>query len=552
MIKLEAILVLLLGVVVTHWCAQALRGRLALPIIQIAIGALIGLKTGLSLQLEPELFFVLFLPPLLFLDGWRIPTEDLKKSAATVLSLAFGLVFFTVLGVGLLLHLLIPPMPLSVCFALAAVLSPTDVVAAGAMMANIKVPQRMLRILEGEALFNDASGLVCLKLATSATLTGAFSLWDSVGTLAWTAICGVAIGAASTVLVSRTKSWMASRLGEETPSQILISLLTPYGAYLIADQLGCSAVLAAVTAGIVMSKLEIGGIVLPVTRVSRRSVWETLQFTLNGVIFLLLGEQLPGILTHLSASMTEDGHRGVGWLGFYIASVTLALAALRFVWVWVTGAIWLARQSQPGKRRLDPNWRFVAAMSTAGVRGAITLAGALSLPLVLPDGSPFPARDLVISIAAGVIIASLVFANLTLPVLLRGLRLPAAAPDGREESAARIQSAQAALAALAKARGQNTKQPEGFLAAAAGIAEQYQRRITQLRPETTVDADGATIDIREALQHEQSLRLLAIKAERAAIIGMARQSQISDSLAKRMLRETDLAETSYDAASEAV
>ncbi|MDQ0348812.1 CPA1 family monovalent cation:H+ antiporter [Ancylobacter vacuolatus] len=536
------VLVLLLGVVVSHWIAGTLRDRVALPLVQIALGAAIGLIGPFSVTLDPELFFVLFLPPLLFLDGWRVPTEDLSDNAGTVLSLAFGLVFFTVLGIGYPLHILVPEMPLPVCFALAAVVSPTDVVAAGAMVANVPVPRRMLRILQGEALFNDASGLVCLRLAVAATMTGAFHFWDALAELAWTAIGGVLIGAALTWAVSGAKTWVSSQLGEVTSTQIIISLLVPYGAYLIADGAGCSAVLAAVSAGMMMSRLEVRGITLPMTRLRRTTVWETLQFTLNGIIFLLLGEQLPNVLSHINASVAEDGHRSLAWLGGCIAVITVALALLRFVWV--TAIIRLRR---PGGGALRPrtNWRLVAAMSVAGVRGAVTLAGAMSLPLKGYDGAAFPARDVVIVMAAGVIVTSLVLANLALPRLLRGVTSPVE-PDGTKAALeARIQATQAALAAVATAGAQRANPQTEFIAAAALVTGDYQRRLEHL----SGHAEAAPKDDRGGMEHarqdERTLRLLALRAERAAVIGMARKRHISNDLARTLMRETDLAETYY-------
>ncbi|MBS9476952.1 Na+/H+ antiporter [Ancylobacter radicis] len=538
----DIILVLLLGVVVSHGIARLLQGRVALPLVQIALGALIGLTGTFAVDLEPELFFVLFLPPLLFLDGWRVPTEELSHNAGIVLSLAFGLVFFTVLGLGWLVHVLVPAVPLPVCFALAAVLSPTDVVAAGAMVANVPVPRRMLRILEGEALFNDASGLVCLRLAVAATLMGSFHFWDALAELAWSALGGVFIGAALTWLVSSAKSWVVSRLGEVTSSQIIISLLIPYGAYLVADRAGCSAVLAAVAAGMVMSRLEVRGLVLPITRIRRTTVWETVQFTLNGIIFLLLGEQLPSVLANINASMAEDGHRGFGWLGLYIAAITLALAVLRFVWV--TAIVWI-RHPGGGPIPSRPDWRLVTAMSVAGVRGAVTLAGAMSIPLTIADGSAFPARDLVIFIAAGVIVASLVLANLTLPGLLRGVALTAEPDETQRALEARIEVAQAALAAVATAETGHPAPESGFVAAAALVTGDYQRRLTQLSSDKDATQPEDRADIAKTVQEERGLRLLALRAERAAVIGMVRQRRISTDLARILLRETDLAETYY-------
>ena len=542
--EIGIILILLAGVVATNWFAQATGGRIALPLIQIAAGALIGATGHFSVELEPEFFFLLFLPPLLFLDGWRVPKQDLQNNAVMILSLAFGLVFFTVLGVGLLLHLILPAMPLAVCFALAAVLSPTDVVAASAMVTNVPIPRRVLRILEGEALFNDASGLVCLRLAVAATLTGAFPFWPSLADLAWASLGGIALGLAFSRLVGTVKFWIVSRLGEDASSQILISLLTPYAVYLLADSIGCSAVLAAVAAGLMMSWIEVNGQALAVTRIRRNAVWETLQFALNGAIFLLLGEQLPHIVSRVNAGAAESGHAGLGWLALYVLAVAVALAVLRFAWVWLSVTIWIRRHRALAGGRTLPNTRLVAAMSAAGVRGAVTLAGALSLPLALPDGSPFPSRDLAILIAAGVILLSLIVANVSLPRLLYGVEVPLEPRGDEQERSARIEAAKAAIVALTRAGDGKDGQAGASLASVASVAEYYQHRLGQLQPE----ARAASHE--EALHDEERLHVVALKAESAAIVAMARSRRISTDLAHKLLRETDLAEAAYQTASE--
>lgn len=539
------ILVLLAGVIFTHWITKALGGRVAMPLVQIALGSLIGATTDLGITLEPELFFVLFLPPLLFLDGWRVPKKDLQDNGVTILSLAFGLVFFTVLGVGLMVHLLIPTMPLAVCFALAAVLSPTDVVAATAMMANVSVPARLQRILEGEALFNDASGLVCLRLAVTVVLTGSFPFWTSVGGLVWAAVGGIAVGLALSWVISKVKFWIVGQIGEDTSAQIVISLLTPYSAYLLAELVGGSAVLSAVAAGLMMSWIEVSGRVMAVTRIYRNAVWQTLQYTLNGSIFLLLGEQLPNILSRINSSAAESGHPGLGWLAVYVLAVSVALAVLRFGWVWVSVVIWLRRHKAAAAGHVWPNWRLVTAMSVAGVRGAITLAGALSLPLLLPDGSPFPSRDLAILIAAGCILVSLVSANLTLPGLLHGVTMPPEPHSDQQERNARVEATKAAIAALASATTPKNEADGGYLAALTSITAYYQHRLRQLEPQ------GAAMPEVPAVAHdEERLHVLALRAERAAIVKMARGHRISTDLAHKLLRETDLAETAFQAAAE--
>ncbi len=538
--EIDVVLVLLLGVVVSHWLARALGNRIAIPLVQIAIGMAIGVATGIGRHLHPDLFFLLFLPPLLFLDGWRVSREDLCDNIGTIASLAVGLVFFTVLGVGLLLHVLIPSLPLTVAFALAAVLSPTDVVAATAMMRTVAVPTRLVRILQGEALFNDASGLVCLRFAVAATLTGAFSPWDSITDFAWIAGAGIGIGLATTWIITALKTRMARQWGENTSSQILISLLTPFGAYLLAEQLQCSGVLAAVAAGMMMSEMEIRGPTLAVTRLRRSTIWDTAQFALNGIIFLLLGAQVPHIVTKAVSGAAESGLAQPWWLALYTLAVTAALIGLRFVWVWITVALSLARRRVAGQSPQRPSWRLVAAMSAAGVRGTITLAGALSLPLTLPNGLPFPDRDLVIFLAGSAIIVSLVLSNLLLPLLLRNVRLPAERQDAVAEDRARIAAASAALAAIAATQPQ-VHAPDGAMDVAACVADLYQRRLHQLQP--TVPAAAGHGDERQA---EARLRVAALKAEREVIVHMARSHEIRSDLAQRLLRELDLREAQYD------
>jgi Na+/H+ antiporter len=246
-------LLLLLAVVVSGALARMSRQRLPRPLVQIALGAAIASVANLGVELKPDIFFLLFLPPLLFLDGWRIPKEGLFRDKGTILELALGLVVFTVVGVGYFVNWMIPAMPLAVAFALAAIISPTDPIAVSAIASRVPIPRRLMHILEGEALLNDASGLVCMRFAVAAALTGTFSAVDAFGTLLWISTGGIAIGVGVTWLATVAKNWVSQRFGEETGSQILISLLIPFGAYLLAEHLHCSGILAAVAAGITMS-----------------------------------------------------------------------------------------------------------------------------------------------------------------------------------------------------------------------------------------------------------------------------------------------------------
>lgn len=533
-------LFLLLAVVVSGAVARMLPFAVPAPLVQIALGAAIGLSTSYRVELDPELFLLLFLPPLLFLDGWRIPKDELFKDFSTVVELALGLVLLTVVGMGFLIHWMIPTMPLAVAFALAAVVSPTDPIAVSAIAARVPIPKRMIHILEGESLLNDASGLVCLRFAVAAALTGTFSPSAAALNFLWVAGAGLLIGVLVTLAVSRAKAWVTRRWGEDTGSQILVSLLIPFGSYLLAEQIHASGILAAVGAGVTMTFAEISRQAMAVTRMRRNSVWDTIQFALNGMIFVLLGEQLPGILHGAKMTVALTGHQSPWWLAIYVIAIVAGLATLRFVWVWISLRLTILRQGL-GSSEQSPNWRLVAAMSFAGVRGAITLAGVLALPLTLTDGAPFPARDLAIFLAAGVIIVSLVLATIALPILLRGLTMPAEPSKQAEEDAARIATAEAAIRAIERhqhALAEDHDDPDVYATAGARMMDFYRERI-----------DGLTGDRSDLTRAENRLasefRLVGVRAERDRLLQLARNREVSSETAIKLTRELDLSEARH-------
>ncbi len=538
--SLSIALFLLLAVVVSGAGARMLPVAIPTPLVQIALGALIGLSTSYRVELDPELFLFLFLPPLLFLDGWRIPKDELLKDLPTVVELALGLVLLTVIGMGFFIHWMIPAMPLAVAFALAAVVSPTDPIAVSAIAARVPIPKRMMHILEGESLLNDASGLVCLRFAIAAALTGSFSAGTAALNFLWVAGAGMATGVLVTLAVTRAKAWVTRRWGEETGSQILVSLLIPFGAYLLAEHLHASGILAAVAAGVTMTFAEISRQAMAVTRMRRNSVWDTVQFALNGIIFVLLGEQLPAILGGAQRTVALTGHGSPWWLAAYVLAIVAGLGALRFLWVWTSLHLTILRKR--GSDDVDnPGWRLVAAMSFAGVRGAITLAGVVTLPLTMGDGSPFPARDLAIFLAAGVIIASLLLASIALPILLKGLTMPQEPSKLAEEDMARIATAEAAIRAIERhqhALAEDHDDPDLYAAAGARAMEVYRDRIEA----RTANAPGQS---REQDRLNTELRLVGVRAERARLTELIRTRAIGSETARKLARELDLAEARH-------
>lgn len=535
------VLILLLAVVISGVVGRLLPVAIPLPLIQIAIGAGIEATMDMGVQLKPEIFFLLFLPPLLFLDGWRIPKDGLFRDANTILELALGLVVFTVVGMGFFIHWMIPAMPLAVAFALASVLAPTDPIAVSAISSRIAVPKRMMHILEGEALLNDASGLVCLRFAIAAALTGSFSITAAATTFLWLAAGGLAIGVVVAWCTSRAWSWISRRYDNDPGSFILVSLLIPLASYLLAEHVHCSGILAAVAAGFTMSFVENPVRSPAESRMRRDVVWDMVQFAANGAIFILLGEQLPGIFASAVETVREAGRYDAGWLALYVVAIMLVLAAARFIWVWVSLRFTLFRAKHRGEvvapAGWRPGWRLVAASSLAGAKGAITLAGILTLPLTLSDGSPFPARDLSIFLAAGVIILSLIAASISLPFLFRNLDLPPEEPSEGQENAARVKAAESAIKAVERTLGA-APADAGLTAEASLRVMDYYRYRADLGMKNLEDAASS----RRLHEAERDLFRIGLRAEREEVVRLRRARHLGSEAMHKLIREIDLTE----------
>ncbi len=536
------ILVLLLAVLVSRILVLLSPVKLPLPILQVLIGAALSYIIGFNVRLDPDVFFLVLIPPLLFLDGWRLPKNALVRDWRPITTLAFGLVVFTVLGIGLLVHTLVPVVPLGVAFALAAILSPTDPVAVSAITAGAPIPSRLMHILEGEALFNDASGLVCFRFAVAAVLTGSFSLGQASLTFLEVAAGGLLTGVAIAWAASFVYHWITRWTGDEPGTPILISILIPSAAYLTAEHLGVSGILAAAAAGISMHYADLIKRSSAITRMRRSAIWEMLQVTLNGIIFVLLGEQLPGILASAPDLARSIGAVTPWWLLAYVTAVTLALVILRFIWVWASleGARLLA--ALRGGRRDRAPLRFILTAAMAGAKGAITLAGILTLPTVMADGSTFPARGFAIFLAMGVVLLSLLLASVGLPIVVKNLEVPDTLPATDKEQDARDAAAEAAIRRiqqiLSRSTGENT---DLWAEAASNVTERYRQRLDH---GTAQDDAGR---VRALADAERQLRLDALHAERDELYHLRLARYIDDALHRKLVREIDLMEAGLSA-----
>lgn len=453
---------------------------------------------------------------------------------------------FTVVGLGFLIWWMIPEMPLPVAFALAAILSPTDPIAVQAIAARAPIPKRLMHILEGESLLNDATGLTCMRIAVAAATTGAFSIGHAVGTFAWLALVGVAVGVLVTMAISSAKSFVSRRWGEDVGAQILISMLIPFAAYLVAEELHASGILAAVAAGVTMSFTERGGIAgqsMAMTRIRRSVVWDTVQFVANGIIFVILGEQMPSIMSRAAEVVAGTSRPEVWWLAVYVFGIVATLAALRFVWVWTSLKLTLFRRRHRGPPA-KVGLRLTMVMSLAGVRGAITLAGILTLPFALGDGSPMPSRNLAIFLAAGVIVVSLVLATFALPRLLKNVELPPEPSHEQEEDRGRVAAASAAIRAIedaSHAMAEGRPNPDLYSDIAGRIMETYRQRI---ETHTRTDEEDAALT-RKMDDIERRLWLAGLAAEREELRRLMRARQLDEVTAKKLFRDVDLQELRY-------
>ncbi|WP_110715017.1 Na+/H+ antiporter [Salinicola acroporae] len=531
------------------------------PLIQILLGALLAWPaSGLHVELEPEIFLLLFIAPLLFSDARRFPQREFMILRGPILALALGLVLFTVVGVGYFIHLLFPTLPLAICFALAAILSPTDAVAVSSISGRLPVPPRLMRILEGESLMNDASGLVAFKFAVAAALTGTFSLTDAAGSFLLISIGGLVVGGLLAFGFNFLRTRLIERhLGEATTVQvILLVLLLPFAAYLLAEHLGMSGILSAVAAGMVMNRADIKRVGQLHTRMQTQAVWEMLEFVLNALVFLLLGFQLPAIISAaLDHSLHDIGDFEFLRLLGYVAAISIALLASRFAWIWLAREVgrgltrlsgFLGRRPRlpsPDSRGRVP-FKLMLAATLAGIRGTITLAAALSLPHVMADGTPFPARELLIFLATGVILFTLITGSIGLPLVLRNLKIPADTHEFEEERKARIAGAEAAIYRIERYHHDRTgefardKTNDETIIAFNDISSQlmsyYRERLTLHSTETS------TPQLAALRQLERDTRLEALRAERREYYKLRQRDRINDSVLRKLVREVDLAE----------
>ncbi|MEI7366361.1 Na+/H+ antiporter [Pectobacterium sp. 1950-15] len=535
------ILILTLVVSLSGVVTRILPFQIPLPLMQIVLGAILAWpQFGLHVDFNPELFMVLFIPPLLFADGWKTPTREFLRHGREIIGLALVLVLITVVGIGYFIYWMVPGMPLIAAFALAAVLSPTDAVALSGIVGEDRIPKKLMGILQGEALMNDASGLVSLKFAVAIAMgTMVFTVSGATLEFMQVALGGLLAGVGVTWIFGKSLRVISRWSGDDAATQIVLLLLLPFASYLIAEHIGVSGILAAVAAGMTIGQSGVIRSAPLAMRLRANGVWSMLEFVFNGMVFIMLGLQLPDIL-ETSVTQAELDPTVETWMLFTdIAIIYGALLLLRFCWLWVMKRYSMHIQKKRPMIFAEFSTRELWIASFAGVRGAITLAGVLSIPLLLTDGTAFPSRYQLVFIATGVILFSLLCGVLALPFLLRGVVVADKAAHAKEIRMARMAVAEVAIKSmhkmeerLAADREENIDEQVLKEVSARVIGNLRRRLIDKDDPE-----NGLLIE-----NLERRFRLTALNSERAELYHLRATQQISNETLQKMLRDLDLME----------
>lgn len=501
--------------------ALAQRVGVPYPTVLVLGGLVLSVVPGLpTVQLPPEVVFLVFVPPLVYLPATQVALLDFRTSWRSVVLLSFGLVLFTTFAVAALVRAVIPGFDWPTAFVLAAIVSPTDMIAVNAIARRVAIPHVVRTVLTGESLFNDVVALVAYKMAIAAVVTGAFSLEKTLLELLWSCTGGVAVG----LLVGQLAVWARRRVHDPAISSAL-SLVTSFVAYLAGEVVDTSGVLATVTAGLFVGR-SLSIILEPEVRQGASSFWSGLNFILEGLAFVLIGLELRPIVASLA---------DVPWqtLARDALLVCGAVIGLRIAWLWASAGAYLLFPRTT--RKVHAPLQHAVIVGWSGMRGVDSLAAALAIPVLLPDGGAFPQRGMILFLAFAVIFATLVVQGSTLSFVIRALGLADDRVVEREEAIARLAGAEAALAELRRIEKSDPVSPETI----AELRDLYERRAAQLHAQVEEGADGSVAEARESVQ---TLTRRMLRAERAAVLRLRDEGTIGSTALHRVERALDFDE----------
>jgi CPA1 family monovalent cation:H+ antiporter len=515
----EALVGLFAAAVAVAWLAR--RVHLPYPIALVLGGAAIGFVPNIQrVPFDPNLILLVVLPPILYQAALFTSWRDFRANLRAISLLAVGLVVATTIGLAVAVKWLVPELPWPAAFAFGAIISPPDAVAAVAIMSRMNVPRRILTIVEGESLVNDASALVLYKFAVAATLTGVFSFIGAAGQFALVAAGGIAIG----FVLGRLFVAIHRRLGDPL-IEILLSLVLPYSAYLLAEGIGVSGVLAVVTAGLVRGR-HAPEAFSPRTRILAQSMWNIVVFLLNCLVFILIGLELPEIVKGL-------GERSVAQAIAYGLLLGAVAIAVRLAWVFPGAYTERLLCTSGGRRDWILPWGQVFIIGWCGMRGIVSLAVALALPFVGRNGAPFPERDLLVFMAFVATLVTLLLPGLTLAPLMRLLKIGGDWNVHYEQLFARGEAARAAIAEINSLEREGDVTPD----VAAHMRRDYEARLARAMPTglALAHGDDPWLKVRRAV----------VRAERRRIIALWREGRIGDEVLHEIERELDYEESKF-------
>jgi Na+/H+ antiporter len=515
---------LLLLVFVAMFAGLARRLKVPYPILLVIAGLLVSFLPRMPrIGLDPNLVFLVFLPPLLFSAAWTLSWREFQRNFVSIAMLAVGLVLFTVLGLAMAAGSLLPGFDWKSAVLLGAVVAATDAIAATSIARRVGLPQPIVHILEAESLVNDGTGLLALQFGLAILMTGRTpSIVEGVGRLVFLIGGGVFVGLAIGGVIALFEKWV-----DDGPIEIVISILVPYAAYLISDRAHASGVIAVIACGMYMSRKS-PEYMSPQVRLQVTAVWDALTFVLNGIVCVVIGLQLPYVMGQIGGlSRLVLLEYGVGF--------SVVIIALRMAWVF--GETYIAYAGRRWLQKVEvkePEPRGLFVIGWGGMRGVLSLAAAVSLPYALPGGGVFRQRSMIIYLAFCLIVATLVLQGLSLPWLIRSLGLSTLGSTNDEEQGARRVMLREALVHLDRKRSKNRDQSAMF----GELIASYQRRLDAMPAEREEPAHG----LRDQARRSDAI-LAALQVEREVLIGLRNEGRIDDEVLRTLQRELDFAES---------
>ncbi len=517
------VIALLFGIAILAMLSDKLR--ISYPILLVIAGLGISLVRGMpEISLEPDVVFLIFLPPLLYSAAWNTSWVDFWRFRRPISLLAFGLVIFTSAAVAWVAHAIIPGFPLAFGFLLGGIISPPDAIAATSVLQGLRIPKRVVTILEGESLVNDASSLIVFRFAVAAIITAQFHVWEAGKTFLLVAFLGIAIG-----VIIATIIYFIHRFFPTTPAvDAALTLVSPYVMYLTAEHFNVSGVLAVVSGGLFLS-FRAHQIFSYESRLNVVGLWQTLTFLLNGFVFILIGLQLPGIVKGLGDYSMVQAIR-------YALIISLVTIVIRIIWVFPGAYIprWLFKRIRTNEP--NPGWRTVLLVAWSGMRGVVSLASALAIPLTIGP-HPFPFRNLILFITFVVILITLVIQGLTLKPLIRGLKIEANEKESErlQNTSLRIHLAEAVLAHLDTNYQADIQRVEAY----KRVRDRYERMINIARK--SLEKEEA-VEENFALPRYRTMLLEIIEVRRTELNRFRHSREYDEEMIREREHELDLEE----------